>query len=121
MNARRSEAGTVATILFACMFGMTMLLSQAGGVQVYRRVNDRVESAARMRISLSYIVGKLHGQDAAGSVRVGSFGGQDAIFLSQTVNGTAYETILYVYDGMLMELLCEQGSELAPEDGQIIA
>ncbi len=120
MNGRRSEAGTIAAIIFACVFGAVMLLSLTGGAEVYRRVSDRVENAAQARISLSYIVGKIHGHDAAGAVRAGSFGGQDAVILSRTVNGAAYETILYVYEGKLMELLCEAGCALSPEDGQAI-
>lgn len=120
MNRRRSEPGVIAMIIFACVFGTTMLLSLTGGAEIYRRVSDRVETASEVRISLSYIVGKIHAHDRAGTVRAGRFGGQDAIFLSQTVDDVAYETILYVYDGKLMELLCEQGWELAPEDGQVI-
>ncbi len=120
MSERRSEAGVIAMIIFACVFGATMLLSLTSGAEIYRRVGDRVTTASEVRISLSYIVGKIHSHDAAGTVRAGSFGGQDAIFLSQTVDGVAYETILYVYDGKLMELLCEQGWDLEPEDGQVI-
>ncbi len=120
MNRRRSEAGVIAIVTFACMFGMTMLLSLTGGAEIYRRVSDRVETDSQVRISLSYIVGKIHSHDVLGGVRVGRFGGQDAIFLSQTVDGTAYETILYVYHGKLMELLCERGWALAPKDGQPI-
>ncbi len=120
MNGRRSESGVIAMVIFACVFGVTMLLSLTGGAEIYRRVSGRVESAAEMRVSLSYIVGKIHAHDTAGAVRAGSFGGQDAVILSQTLDGVAYETILYVYDGKLMELLCEQGWALEPEDGQAI-
>ncbi len=120
MNRRHSEAGVIAMISFACVFGATMLLSLTGGAEIYRRVGDRVETASEVRISLSYIVGKIHSHDRSGAVRAGRFGGQDAIFLTQTVDGVAYETILYVYDGKLMELLCEQGWTLEPEDGQVI-
>ena len=42
------------------------------------------------------------------------------MYLLQEVDGLTYETILYVYDGWLMELLCERGWELAPENGQTI-
>ena len=37
------------------------------------------------------------------------------------MDGLIYENILYVYDGWLRELLCEQGWELDPEDGRTIS
>ena len=54
-------------------------------------------------------------------VHAGTFGGADAVYLLEDIDGTIYETILYVYDGHLRELLCEQGWELLPGDGEVIS
>ena len=120
MSRRSTGAGTVAALILACVFGATMLLSLAAGAGVYRRVAERVERASGDRVGLTYITAKIHGYDAAGQVLTGSFGGGDALFLLQDVDGLIYETILYVYDGSLMELLCERNCELEPEDGQTV-
>ena len=80
----------------------------------------RVERSAADRVSLSYITAKIHGSDAAGQVEAGSFGDGDALFLYQEYDGIAYETILYVYDGQLMEMLCERGWEQDPEFGEAV-
>ena len=97
-----------------CVFGATLLLSLAAGAGVYRRVADRVERSAADRVSLSYITAKIHGSDAAGQVEAGSFGDGDALFLYQEYDGIAYETILYVYNGQLMEQDPEFGEAVCP-------
>ena len=48
------------------------------------------------------------------------FGDGEGIFLYQEYDDESYETILYVYDGYLMEMLCETEWELDPEFGEII-
>ena len=117
---RQSGAGTLAALALTCVFGATLLLSLAAGAVVYRRVADRVEESSGDRISLSYITAKIHASDAAGLVETGSFGGGDAVFLYQDFDGITYETILYVYDGYLMEMLCEKGWEMDAEFGETV-
>ena len=117
---RQSGAGTLAALVLTCVFGATLLLSLAAGAVVYRRVADRVEESSSDRISLTYITAKLHASDAAGMVETGSFGGGDAVFLYQDFDGITYETILYVYDGYLMEMLCEKGWEKDAEFGETV-
>lgn len=117
---RQSGAGTLAALALTCVFGATLLLSLATGASVYRRVADRVEQSAESRVSLSYITAKLHGFDAAGLVEAGSYGDGGAVFLYEDFDGLTYETILYVYDGYLREMLCEKGWEQDPEFGEVI-
>lgn len=117
---RRGGAGA-ASLIAACVFGAAMLLALVTGVGVYRQVLARTETAAADRLGLSYITAKVHGHDAAGAVRAGSFGGGDALFLQDSSGAAAYETVLYVHDGFLKELFREQGRELGPEAGLPIA
>ena len=98
-----------------------MLVSLVTGAGVYKQVQDRTEAAAAERTGLAYITTKIHSHDAEDSVRIGTFGGGDALYLLESIDGLTYETILYVYNGWLMELFCEQGWELKPEAGQQIA
>ena len=120
MSRRRTGAGAVAVLVAALILGAALLLSLTTGAGVYRQVQDRTELSTARRLGLSYITAKIHAHDAAGAVTVGQFGGNDALFLLQDMDGKLYETILYVHDGWLMELFCEQGWELEPEDGQQI-
>ena len=118
---RQSSAGTLAALMLTCVFGATLLLSLAAGAGVYRRVEDRVDESARARVSLSYITTKIHAFDQAGMVKAGSFGDGGAVFLYEEIDGYDYETILYVYDGELMEMLCEKDWEMDPEFGEAVS
>lgn len=117
---RQSGAGTLAALALTCVFGATLLLSLAAGASVYRRVADRVERSAADRVSISYITAKLHASDAAGKIEARPYGDGDGLFLYQDYDGVTYETILYVYDGYLMEMLCEKGWEMEPEFGELV-
>ena len=118
---RQTGAGAIAALILTCVFGATLLLSLIAGAGVYRRVAERTEQGANTRVGLTYLTAKIHGYDSADTVYAGTFGGADAVYLLQDVDGLVYETILYVYDGWLRELLCEQGWEPEPEGGETIA
>ena len=118
---KQSSAGTLAALMVACVFGVTLLLSLAAGAGVYRRVESRVEESSQSRISLSYVTAKIHAYDQAGMVEPGSFGEGGAVFLYEEIDGSVYETILYVYGGYLMEMLCEKGGEMPPEFGEAVS
>lgn len=117
---RRGGAGTIAALLLCCVFGVAALLSLTAGAGIYRQVAQRTEDAGERRVGLTYLSAKVRSFDEAGKVLTGTFGGGDALYLLQDIDGLTYETILYVHDGWLKELLCERGWELEPEDGQAI-
>lgn len=121
MKKRSTGAATIASLALACVFGATMLLSLATGAGVYRRVVQRVERSSTERVGLTYITAKIHGCDREGTVYAGSFGGADAVYLLEEIDGLTYETILYVCDGELKELFCEQEYEFDPSEGETIA
>ena len=118
---KQSSAGTLAALMLTCVFGATLLLSLATGAGVYRRVESRVEESSQARVSLSYITARIHAYDQAGMVETGSYGDGGAVFLYQEIDGALYETILYVYDGNLMEMLCEKDQEMGPEFGETVS
>ena len=72
---------------------------------------------APRRTALSYLVNQIRQADGTGRVAVGTFGGSDALALTEHLDGTEYVTILYCLDGQLRELYTEAGSGLLPEDG----
>ena len=118
---RQSSAGTLACLMLACVFGVTLLLSLVTGAEVYRRVEERGDESSRTRVSLSYITAKIHAYDQVGMLATGEFGESGAVFLYEEIDGFVYETILYVYNGSLMEMLCEKGWEMSPEFGEAVS
>ena len=121
MSRRQTGAGTIAALALTCVFGATLLLSLAAGAGVYRRVADRVEESSQSRVSLSYVTARLHGCDERGMAEAGTYGDGGAVFLYQEIDGLIYETILYVYDGQLREMLCEKDWEQDAEFGDPIS
>ena len=122
---RGNAAGTVAVLILTCIFGVTLLMGIFAGAGAYQRVSDRASSSAEDRVGLAYITAKLHSfdvlqPDGAPAVRTGQVAGQDALFLEETIDGVAYETVLYVYDGQLREMLCLQGNVQDPGFGEVI-
>lgn len=122
---RGNAAGTVATLALTCIFGVTLLMGIFAGAAVYQRVGDRVEKSAGERVGLTYLTAKVRGfdqrlPDGGSAVQVGTMEGQDALYLLETIDGVDYETILYVYDGQLREMLCLRGNEQGAAFGEVI-
>lgn len=105
----------LAAFFFVLAMGVTLL-----GSSVYRAAAADADVNAAHRTALSYVVNQIRRGDAGG-VAVGSFGGGDALRLSETLSdGTVYVTLIYCYDGSLRELYMEEGTGLSPEDGTSI-
>ena len=109
----RSAAVLALCGLFAVLAVGLALLSSG----VYRTAAGASDENDTRRTALSYLINQVHRADRTGGVAVGTFGGGDALALTETVEGTDYVTILYCLDGQLMELYAEAGSGLGPADG----
>lgn len=103
-------------VLF-CVFALAVLLVLVLGAQSYGGSVRRAQEGYNGRTALSFFATKVRQYDGAGSVELCRFGGGEALCLRETVEGTSYLTYLYCYDGALRELYCEEGLDLAPEDG----
>jgi len=58
--------------------------------------------------------------DVENSIGIQSFHGANALALSQEIDGTIYQTLLYCYDGQLREMFVEAGNLQQPEAGTSI-
>lgn len=109
---RRVVIVCLATLFALLAMGVTLM-----GTGVYRSVADDADTNSTQRIALSYVVNQIRRWDAGG-VAVGTFGGGDALRLTETSeDGSVYVTLIYCFEGSLMELYMEEGTGLAPEDG----
>ena len=94
-----------------------MLVVLLTGADAYRRLTERDQAAYERRTGVQYIATRVRQADHAGGVAVEDFGGADALILGAD---ETYAARVYCYDGWLMELLCERGWELEPQNGQTI-
>lgn len=101
--------------LAACL--LMVLLTGAGG---YRRLTERDRAAYDRRTAVQYVATKVRQADTAAGVALTEFGGTPALCLTETIEGAAYETWIYYYDGYLRELFTAEDAGLAPEDGEKI-
>ena len=107
----------VVIVCLAALFALLAMGVTLMGTGVYRSVADDADTNSTQRIALSYVVNQIRRLDAGG-VAVGTFGGGDALRLTETSeDGSVYVTLIYCFEGSLMELYMEEGTGLAPEDG----
>lgn len=108
------------TVIVVCLVGLYFVLAVGVtllGSSIYRAVAVSADENSTHRTALSYVANQVRRGDAE-SVAVGSFGGYDALRLSETTEGGyVYVTYIYCYEGSLRELYTEEGSGLMPEDG----
>ena len=93
-------------IILFLVFAIAAISVILFAARVYQREVDSARKNYNTRISLEYLTEKVHRSDSMGAVKVGSFGGSDALILEDiTSDGQArYVTYIYCLDGALREL-----------------
>ena len=108
--------GLMALLLFG-VFAVCVLAVLLTGAEAYRRLTQRDRAAYDRRTCVQYVATRVRQADALDGVLVEDFNGTACLTLS---DGEDYVTRVYCHDGYLMELYCDAGVELAPEDGEQI-
>ena len=101
------------TVFSACI--LSVLLTGAG---VYRRLAQRDTDSFQQRTAAQYLTTRLRQADRLGGVAVTRFHGLDALVLTEQIQGSEYETLIYCQDGYLWELFGAAGGDFAPQDGE---
>ena len=117
---RKAERGHTIDVIFVltvtCAFAASVLTVLMLGVNIYGKIQETSNSEFNDRVCLSYITAKVHSNDRAGQIEAGTFEDLSALYMYQEFDGITYHTVLYAYEGWLMELFCEEGL-LPPESG----
>ena len=106
--------GLAALLLFG-IFAVCVLMVLLTGANAYRRLTERDQQAYQRRTCAQYIAARVRQADSLGGVALESFGDGYALALTEDEN---YHTLVYCYDGWLMELYCGVDAELEPQDGE---
>lgn len=113
--AVNKDAVKSASVFIVCgMFFAAALFLATAGSGVYQSVVSLSDSNYTKRTALSYITNQIRRGDIKNSIGVGSFGGNDAVFIFEE---SEYVTMIYCFDGQLRELYTSADSGLAPADG----
>ncbi len=114
----------LADILFVitlfCLYLVCTLTLCIIGINVYQKTINDSESNYNVRTSVLYITEKSRQNLSEQSIRIDEVNGSSALVLSQTIEGSVYDTWMYVEDGYLCEVLMPQGSEVIADIGQKI-
>lgn len=102
-------------VLFAITAGILVLL----GATQYRATADAMNRNYEVRTTTSYLSEKIRQHDR-NTVSVTDLGGCRALTLTQTIDGDAYSTYIYLYDGSLCELFAGAQTDCTPSMGQPI-
>lgn len=110
--------GIFVLLLFALLAG-SLLMVLLMGAGSYQRLAARDAASYERSTCLQYIVGKLRHGEQQDAISVETFPGNDVSTLSitQELDGSDYQTLIYVYEGKLCELFTATDTTLRPEDG----
>ena len=119
--------GLMALLLFG-VFAACVLAVLLTGANAYRRLTQRDQEAYLRRTCVQYLATRVRQADSRDRISVESFGGADALVLTETDG--SYTTRIYCYDGWLMELYAAADADkvlelsslrLTLEDGALTA
>lgn len=108
------------TLALFCVFAATALIAVILGADIYSNTVSSMNRNYNTRTSISYLAEKVRQGDTAGGVATANVNGQDALVLTQLLDGKPYETWIYTGDGELREVMVASGIEVKPQDGQAI-
>ena len=108
---------TVFVLMIYCVYALSVLVVLMLGGNVYKNMTAISREGYNERTCLSYIWTKLKNNDDGGMITVGQFGGVSALLLNEVYGDTVYQTRIYLHDGWVYELFCEEGMDFDPEDG----
>lgn len=121
MKATRGKRiDTIFVLIIFCIFAVSVLIVLMLGAGIYRNMNDISNDGRDERTALSYLWTKVKNNDTAGNVYVGDFCGLPALCIDEEDDGTAYQTVVYHYDGWICELFYEVGIDFTPDSGSKI-
>lgn len=123
MNQYNQKKHTVDILFVLLLFGIfafSAFMLVIMGSNVYSNTVDSMENNFTNRTSYAYITEKFRQNDSSNSISVDHINSNSAFVFSETIGETEYQTILYIHDGYLKELLTKSGNTLPLEAGNII-
>lgn len=92
---------------------LTVLL---GSAAVYENQNRRGQESGDRRTAALYLTNQV--RQTSGTVTIQAFGQGNALVFREKINGVAYLTKIYCYEGWLMELFTPETGDFSPADGE---
>ena len=116
-TGRGEKVGSAAALMVFCIFALLVFSVLMLGAGAYRNIVGASRDGADERIGLSYVWTTVKNNDDADSIYVGEFNDVSALFIDEIIGDTVYNTIIYHYDGWILELFTERGTEFSFGEG----
>ena len=112
---------SVFVICLMLLFVLSALSVIAIGASIYKKNVSLMADNNSHRIACAYITEKIRQADNNGDIHVREIFGENALVMSETINGVRYNTYIYDYDGNLCELYARDDiGNFYPQSGQQI-
>lgn len=122
MNTRSQKNHGIETLFpITLFFVLTIfaLMVIVLAAKIYENTTANSHRNHQSRIALSYISEKIRQNEDCG-ISIEQFETIDALTLTQTYEGSRYDTYIYYYDGALQELFAKENVDISLSDGKII-
>ncbi len=115
---------SILVLLLFAGFAVCILSVLLTGADSYQRLTMRDQTSFNWRTAAQYVTTKVRQYDNNDMLFVGDFeselssGKGNTLFLTEQIDGEAYYTRLYCYDGYIWELYAPPGGGFSFEDGE---
>lgn len=116
----RPGAGKLVSLILVLLILLSAMLLVTMGASAYSNIRNNTDAADAERMSLGYVANKVGSCDAVGGIRTENRNGIKTIVLSEE-GLESCETLIYFYEGQLMELFKLTESEIEPQYGTVLA
>ncbi len=118
MNIKH-EKNHIVDVLFVLalfvVFTLSALVLVILGASVYKQTVSYMDENYTARTAYSYLTEKVRQNDLHDSIFIGQLEDTPALVLTREIDGTAYATYLYLYEGSLRELFMRQGNDIGAD------
>ena len=107
-------------LLLIGLFAVCILSVLLTGADVYQRLTGRDQRVYETRTTAQYLTTKIRQADVDGSLKIEESEGIRALTITESIEGMAYKTWIYRYDGYMREFFAAEEAGLLPEAGEKI-
>ena len=100
---RRNYISGLLALVTAGIFAVCVLAAVLAGTNTYNQLAERDRLTYESRTCTGFLAARVRQAAGPEAVSIEDFGGSDALAFYETVEGEDYVTLLYCYEGWLME------------------
>lgn len=119
-NEKKHVIDFIFPIALFFVFAASALIVILMSADIYGNITSKSASSFQSRTALSYLSEKIHQSDTHGNVTCGTLDGRDALIIRQQYDTDIYCTYIYEDNGILRELLIQEGASVSATAGKEI-